>query len=210
VADHHRIDASSESAEHSEFIRLEIVAGNRDGWQLMVRVARTARVSREMLAATEDTRALQRIVKGPCILDHLRRIISVASAPQRIVRVVVERDIEDRTKIEIETEHAQETSRDVAMPPDQREVTAVAELVRVRRLVTDKLQSRNTAAFLVDGDDRLDLTDFPKVIDQLPQLSGRLDVAAKQNEGAGLNAFERRSRFRIEFETGNAGHEKLA
>jgi hypothetical protein len=41
-------------------------------------------------------------------------------------------------------------------------------------------------------------------------LRRRLDVAAKQNERSGLNAAKCSGCFRVEFGTGDAGHEKLA
>lgn len=167
MADHEGVDSLRERAKHSEFVRLEVFARNGYSWQFVMRVARTTRIAGKMFAAGKDARALQGIIEGPCIVDHLRWIISVAAAAQGIVRVVVEGDIEHGAEIEIEPEHAQEPSGNITMLSNEREVSAITELIRIGRLVADEFQAGDTSTFLVDRDNRLDVTDVPKIVDQL-------------------------------------------
>jgi hypothetical protein len=96
------------------------------------------------------------------------------------------------------------------VPLNERGIAAVAQLIRIRRLVADEFKAGDATALLIDGDDRLDVTEFAKVIDELPQLRGSLDVAAKKNESARLDAPECGGRLCIEFGAGDAGHEELA
>ena len=56
-------------------------------------------------------------------------------------------------------------------------------------------------AFLING--------WP-VIDQFPQLTGRLNIASEKDEATGLKAAKGGSRFGIEFRSGHAGEEELA
>jgi hypothetical protein len=163
-----------------------------------------------MFATSEDARGVKRIIECACVFDHLRGTISVAAAAKGIIGLIIKRDIEHGTEIQIEAQHAQEPTSDVTMPPDKREIAAITKLVRVRRFVADELQPGNAATFLVDRDDWLDRAKFAKVVDELPKLRWSLNVATEQDKGAGLNAPEGSSRFGIEFGAGHAGHQELA
>ena len=56
------------------------------------------------------------------------------------------------------------------MPANQAQVAAVAELLRVRRFIANKLEARDAAAFLVDSDDGFDLAHIAKIVDELAKL----------------------------------------
>ena len=83
------------------------------------------------------------------------------------------------------------------MATDEGEVAAVPELLGVRRFVANQLEARNAAAFLVDSDDRFRLTEIAKIVDELAELLGGLDVASEENESARLNFAEEASGFGI-------------
>ena len=95
------------------------------------------------------------------------------------------------------------------MATDEGEVAAVPELLGVRRFVADQLEARNAAAFLVDGDDRFRLTEIAKIVDELAELLGGLDVASEENESARLNLAEEAGGFGIEFGAGDADEQEL-
>src|SRR6266403_1266904 len=120
-----------------------------------MRVRFRGRVSGKMFAAAGDSLISHRVVERAGIAYHLLDRLSVTPAAQRIVRVVVERNVEDRTKIEIESENAQQTSGDVPMPADKVDIVLVAQLLRVGRLASDQSQARDAATLLVDRDNRL-------------------------------------------------------
>ncbi len=77
-------------------------------------------------------------------------------------------------------------------------------MLRIGRFVPDQAQPRNAPAFLVDRDDRLDRTQIAEIVDQLLELSGTDDVAAENNEAAGLHASEKRGGLRVELSAGDA------
>ena len=139
--------------------------------------------------------APQRFVERAGEPHHLLDVRAVAAAAQRIVRFVVEGNVEHRAEIEIEAEEPQQASGDLAVAPNECDVVLLAQLLRVRRLVADQPQPRNAAAFLVDRDDRLDVAEIAQIVDQLPQLRRARDVAAEKDEAAGLDAPEQRGRL---------------
>src|ERR1700693_6284048 len=141
-----------------------------------------------MFAAAPDPLVAHRVVKRSCIAHNLLDRFAVTTAAQRIVRVVVEGNIQHGTKIEIESENTQQATRDVAVSPNKIEIVLVAQLLRVRRFAADQSQTRNAAAFLIDGDDRLDLAEITQIIDQLSQLRSALAVAPEKNETHWLDA----------------------
>ena len=95
------------------------------------------------------------------------------------------------------------------MPPDERDIVPVAQLLRIWRLVPDQPQTRDAASLLIDRNDRLDFTEVAQVVDQLPELPRALNVAAKKNESARLDAPKQIRRFRIQFEPRNSGKDQL-
>src|SRR6266403_2012873 len=111
-----------------------------------------------MFAAAGDPLFSHRVIERAGVARYLLNCFAVTPAAQRIVRIVVERNVEDRTKIEIESENAQQTSRDVPMPADKIDIVLVAQLLRVGRLVPDQSKARDAATLLVDRDDRLRCT----------------------------------------------------
>jgi hypothetical protein len=140
-----------------------------------------------MFAATENPLPAQPFIERARQPYDLFHALAVAAAAERIIRVVIEGNVEDGTEIEVETEQAEEPAGDLAVAPDEGNVVAITELLRVRRLVPDQPQPGHAAAFLVDRDDWLDLAHIAQVIDQFPQLGRALDIAAKENESARLH-----------------------
>ena len=162
-----------------------------------------------MFAAAEHAAGAQRTVELLRIGDHLGHIAPVAATAQGIVRLVIEGNVEHGAKIEIETEEAQDLRRDFAVAANERNIAFIAELLRVGRLFADQPQARDASAFLIDGDDRLDLRDITQIVDQLPQLFGLLDVASEKDKPARLHAAEHGSGVRIQFRPRHTDQKQL-
>src|SRR4249919_3571817 len=101
-----------------------------------------------MFAAAGDPLLAHGFIKRTCIAHNLLNVFSVTPAVQRVFGVIIEGNVEHRTKIEIESEKAQQTTGDVAVAPNQIDIILVPQLLRVRRFVSDAPQSRNASAFL--------------------------------------------------------------
>src|SRR5262249_6233776 len=140
---------------------------------------------------------------------NLLDIVSVAPAAQRVFGVIVEGNVEHRTKIEIEPEKAQQTSGDVAVAPDQIDIVFIAQLLRVRRFASDAPQSRDAPAFLIDCNRGLGVAQVAKCVDELAELRRALEVAPKENECPRWPPPKQPSCFRIEFFPGNTRHDQL-
>src|SRR6266446_11011056 len=110
-----------------------------------------------MFAAAADSLPAHGLVKRTGVAHNLFYIFSVTPAVQRVFGVIIEGNVEHRTKIEIEPEEAQQTSGDVAVTPDQIDIVLLPQLLRVRWFVSDAPQSRHAPAFLIDCNDGLDL-----------------------------------------------------
>ena len=71
-----------------------------------------------MFAAAGNALCAHRLVKSAGVTHDLLNVFSVTAPPQRIIGIVIEGNIEDRTQIEVEAEEAQQSSSDVAVPGD--------------------------------------------------------------------------------------------
>src|SRR5712691_7358922 len=162
-----------------------------------------------MFTAARNPLLAHGLVERAGIAYHLLDIFSVAPAVERILGVVLEGNVEHRTKIEIEPEKAQQTSGDVAVAPDQIDIVLIAQLLRVRRFVSDTPQSRDASAFLIDCNDGLDLAQVAQIVDELSELRRALEIASEENECPGLHAPKQPGCFRIEFFSGNTRHYQL-
>jgi hypothetical protein len=118
-----------------------------------------------MFAAAENPLLPHRVVERTRQSHHLVDSLAVAAAPQRIIGLIIEGDVENRTEIEIEPEEAQEPTGYFPMAPDEFEIVPVAQLLRIRRLVSDEPEARDAASLLIDRDDRLDFAEVAQVID---------------------------------------------
>ncbi len=141
-----------------------------------------------MFAAARDPLPSHRFVECTGISHNLLDGFPVAPAVQRILGVIVEGNVEHWTKIEIEAEKAQQTSSDIAVSPDQIDIILIAQLLRVRRFVSDAPQSRDASAFLIDRDDWLYVAQIAQIIDELSQLRRALKIAAEKNVRSRLHA----------------------
>ncbi len=95
------------------------------------------------------------------------------------------------------------------MTTNEVEIAAVAELLGVRWFVTDQLEAGNAAPFLIDRDDRFHLAEIAKIVDELAELLGGLNIAPEENEAARLNLAEEAGGFGIEFGAGDADEQEL-
>ena len=93
---------------------------------------------------------------------------------------------------------------------DEGGVAFVAEGLGVGGFLADEAEAGDAAAFLVDGDEGLDVGEVAEVIDEFAELFGADDVAAEEDEAAGLEFFEAGGGGGVEFGAGNAGEEELA
>src|SRR3954469_21904805 len=119
-----------------------------------MRIHRRGGITREMLAAARYALGAQRVVERSSQPNDFGNITAIATAPQRIVSLVVERNVEHRTKIEIESKEAKQPAGDSPMPPNEIDVALFPQLLRVRRLLPDQTEPRHPPAFLVYRDDR--------------------------------------------------------
>src|ERR1043166_4970909 len=102
-----------------------------------MRVRSRAGITGEVFAAARDPLLAHRVVERAGVAHDLLDIFAVATTAQRIVGIIVERNVEHRTKIEIESENAEQASGDLAVTPDKIDIALVAKLLRVRRLAAD-------------------------------------------------------------------------
>jgi hypothetical protein len=159
-----------------------------------------------MFTAAGDPLPAHGFIKRAGIAHDLFDIFSIAPAAQRIFRVIIEGNVEHGTKVEIKSEEPQQTSGDLAVTPDELDIVFIAQLLRVRRFVSDEAQSRDAAAFLIDCDDGLDVTQVAQIVDELSKLRPALEIASEKNVCARLDAPKQTGCFRIEFFSGNSRH----
>src|SRR5439155_12210863 len=162
-----------------------------------------------MFTAARNPLLAHGLVERAGIAYHLLDIFSVAPAVERVFGVIIEGNVEHRTKIEIEPEKAQQTSGDVAVAPDQIDIVLIAQLLRVRRFVSDAPQSRHASAFLIDRNNRLDVAQVAQIVDELSQLCPTLEIASEKNVCPRLHAPKQPGCFRIESFSGNTRHYQL-
>src|SRR5437762_12115653 len=134
-----------------------------------------------MFTAAADPLPAHGLIKRTRIAHNLFDIFSVTPAVQRVFSVIIERNVEHRTKIEIESEKAQQTSGDVAVAPDQIDIVLFAQLLRVRRFASDAPQSRHASAFLIDRNNGLDVAQVAHIVGKLPDLRPGLEVGSEEN-----------------------------
>src|SRR5437868_2524992 len=144
-------------------------------------------IARKVFAAAGDTGSAEGVVKRFSVFDDFLRCPSVTTAAQRIIRFIIKGNIEHGTEIEVESEQAKQAAGNIAVAANQLNITLVAQLLRIGRLVPDQTQPRYAAALSINGNNWLDFADITEVINQLPQLHRCLDVSSEQDESAGLH-----------------------
>src|SRR5262245_45835718 len=162
-----------------------------------------------MFAAAHNPLLAHRLIESTCVAHHLFDSFAVASAKQRILGVIVEGNVEDGAKIEIEPKNAQQASGDVAVSPDQIDVVFVAQLLRVRRFASDASESRYASAFLINCDDWLDVAQVAQIVDKLSELGRAVQTASEKNICPRLYPLKQTRCFCIEFFSGNTRHDQL-
>ena len=73
------------------------------------------------------------------------------------------------------------------MAPDQIDIVLIAQLLRVRRVVSDAPQSRDAPAFLIDREARFRRAHIAQVVAEFAKLRGCLDISPEEDECAGLD-----------------------
>src|SRR5581483_3462919 len=106
-----------------------------------------------MFAAACDALLSHGVVKCTRVPHHLLDRFAVTTSAQRIVRVIIKRNVQDRAEIQIESKNPKQPARNIAVPPDQLEIVPVSQLLRVWRFATNQSQAGNTSAFLINRDD---------------------------------------------------------
>jgi len=163
-----------------------------------------------MLATAGNSFAPQRFIEHTRQLNDLRGIAPITTPTKRVVRFLIEGNIQDRAKIEIEPEEAQKSPRNLSMSPNEFKIIPFTQLLSVWRFLADQPEARHSSTFLVDGNYRLGRAQVAQIIDEFPQLGWTFDVATKQDEATGLDLSKKRSRFRVEPRTWNPGEDQLA
>ena len=209
VACHYAVQHGSEGAEGREFARLHFFDGQSDLRQLMMGIDIGARVTGEMFATGQDAVFPQGVIEKPGVFDDLVGSGSVAPALEGVVGFFVITNIEDGAEIEVEPEEPQDPAREFAVAGDEFLVAFFPEILGVGRFVADQAQTRNAAAFLVDGDDGLDPAEVAKVVDESAELFRVLDVPPENDKTAWLEAAETFGGIGIKFAAGNPGEEEL-
>lgn len=210
MANHHAVHGVDELSKHGQLFPVQFRPRPLNLRQVVMRIHGGGRVARKMFSAAQYPLPPHAIVERARQANHLLNVFSVAASAQRIVRVVIEGNVENRAEIEVESKQPEKPPRDIAVAMDQRSIATIAQLLGVRRLVPDQTEARNAAALLVDRDDRLGLAEIAQIVDQFPQLRRALDVPAKQNEAARLDPAKKLGTLRIELVSGNAGQNKLS
>src|SRR4051812_2553471 len=116
----------------------------------MVRVQRRRRVTREMFAAAGYALCSHRLVESGCVPHDLLHVFSVAASFQGVVCFIIERNVEHRAKIEIESEESQQSPGNFSVTPDQLDIIPVSKLLSVRRFISDQPQPGYSSPFLID------------------------------------------------------------
>ena len=196
-------------AKDRQLLFIQLRARALDFRQIVMGVDRRGGISGEMFAAAQNPLPAQRFIERTGQPDDLFDGLAVAAAAQGIISLIVERNVEDRAEIEIESKKAEEPARYFAMLPNERYVIPITQLLRIRRFVPDQPQSRNAPSLLIDRDNRFYFAEIAQIIDQLPELSRALNVAAKQNVPTRLDATKERRGLRIQFEPGHSGKDQL-
>ena len=156
-----------------------------------------------MFAAAADPLPAHGLIKCAGIAHEPVRHLFHNTGRATIFSVVIEGNVEHRTKIEIKPEKPQQTSGDLAVTPDEIDIVFIAQLLRVRRFVSDEAESRDASAFLIDCDDWLDVTQVTQIVDELSELRPALEIASEENVCPSLHAPKQTGCFRIEFFSGN-------
>ena len=196
-------------SEHGEFMGFHEVAATLDAGEFVVGIESGGSVTREVFAAAQDTGGPETVIERRGFFNHLGHIAAIAAPAQRIVGFVVKGNVEHRTEIEIEPEEAKDATGNVSVASYECKISAVAELLGIRRFVADEFEARDPTAFLVDGDDRFDIAEAAKVVDQLAELKRRFDVSAEKNESSGLDVSKEIGGCGIEFGAGDADEDEL-
>src|SRR5438552_549386 len=123
----------------------------------MMGIALCGRVTGKVFTATGNRLPAHCVIECAGVADDLLNRFSITTATQRIVCVVIERNVEHRAQIEVESEESQQSTGDVAVPPNEIDIVLVAQLLGIGRLVADQTQARDATAFLADADNGLDL-----------------------------------------------------
>jgi hypothetical protein len=146
---------------------------------MVMRIRTGRRIPGEMLPASENACGKQSIMKGSGKLNHLRHGSSPATAAQRIVRLIVKRDVQDRAKIEIESKQPEQIAGKFPVGSNEILVGFLPKLLRVGWFIADYLQARNAAAFLINGNNWLDGTEVAQIVHQLSELTRGADISTK-------------------------------
>jgi len=166
----HSVFSGHKVTENLELVCFQLVAWTRQGGKFVMGIAGSRGVAREVLAAGEDAGGLQGLVENACHRNDLISAGPVASPPKGVVGLVVEGDVEDRTEVEIEPEDTQKLSSELSMAGNKLKITFVTELAGVGWFVAEELEAGDSASFLVDGDDRLDVAELTETVGESPQL----------------------------------------
>src|SRR4030095_9097945 len=138
VTNHHAIDnmalrsfraAVRKSTEDCELFAIQLFTGTIDFRQTMMGIDDCRRITGEMGPAAGYPRVTQRAVERSRVPDYLLDRFSVTATTQGIVRVVIKRNIEHGTEIEIETEQSQQVPGNLAVFANQLDVSLVASLL---------------------------------------------------------------------------------
>src|SRR3954451_19529170 len=103
MTDHHAVNARRELAKNLELVRVQLRPIARNQWQIMMGVHRRSGVAGKMFSTTCDPLSAQRVVESAGQPDDFRDVATVTTPTQRIICLVVEGNVENRAKIEIES-----------------------------------------------------------------------------------------------------------
>ena len=115
-----------EMPKDGQLFFVELGAGAIDFREIVMRIYRRGRVAGKMFAATQDPLLAKRVVKRAGQPNDLFDVLAITTPAQRIIRVIIEGNVQHRTEIEIEPEDAQELSSDFPVPPNECNIVAVA------------------------------------------------------------------------------------
>lgn len=195
--------------EHGQFMGLKLRARTFDAGKLVVGVKACTRVSREMLAATENATGTERVIKQSRLFDDLRRRASITSSFERIVSLIIKADVQNGTQIQIKPEQTQDAGGGFTMTCYEGRIALIAQLLSIGWLAAKQSQAGDPSSLLIDGDNRLDVGEVSQVVNQPAELDGRFNVSSEENEPSRLEFSEECGGFGIEFLTRHTDQQEL-
>ena len=192
-----------EIAFHEIFLRF----GNEGESVVWIYIGKPA--GRKMLGAGEHLVAVAQVaIENASIADDFLGVGAVAASPHGIVCAVIVGNIEHWSEVHVDAELAEDIGCDHAVAGDESGdflvVASFTELLCRWWGVAYVFGAGDSAAFLIDADEWLDIAHFAQGVSQCADLLRAFYISAEDDESSGLDFAESGNFFRSEFESVDA------